>query len=204
MIGYAFVTAISNFLDRSFWQQLVVTSAGVIFGIPFALWLNRRQVRHEDKKEAETSRKHETEVREVLCRAIEKNKSLLQQMATELKTMAIFYNVDLSVFESLPSTEILCATNLAASEKLAHLRYELTHLHRKIELQLTIEFDGTLRSQIIKIVPGGQNVMRYDIMRSQLVGAIDQHLPSIINACEDALGEISRISGEITDREPNK
>jgi hypothetical protein len=194
----------SGFFDISFWQQLVVTSAGVIFGIPFALWLNRKQVRREDKKEAETSRSREKEVRDVLCRAIENNRSLLRQIDAELKTTCIFYNVDLSVFESLPSTEILRATNLAASEKLAHLRYELTHLHRKIELQLTIEFDGTLRTQIIKIVPRGQDVTRYDVMRSQLVTAIYLHLPSIIKACEDALTEISRISGESTHQRQDK
>jgi hypothetical protein len=202
MIGYAFVKAISNFLDRSFWQQLVVTSAGVIFGIPFALWLNRRQVRHEDKKEAEASHRHEKEVRDVLCRAIEKNKSLLQQMATELKTMAIFYNVDLSVFESLPSTEILQSGSLPLSEKLAHLRYELTHLHRKIELQLTIEFDGALRRMIVTTVPQGNNVTEYDRMRTQLIESIQKHLPSTIKACDDALNEIGRIQGEV--RKPDR
>lgn len=188
-----------DFFDQPFWQQFIVTFVGVIIGIPFALWINRRQAAREqaNAKSADTAKARQ--VLQALKQSVQKNIGLLNQMLTDLKAMAIFYNVDLSVIQAFETQQAILIEDVALSEKLANLRYELSHLHRKVELQLQIEFDGSLRALNLGLntPQGPQQINAYAKMRSDLVGAIFAHISPTLDACNDVLKEINRVDEQL-------
>jgi len=187
----------SDFFNMSFWQQFLITFFGVIVGIPFALWLNRRQEEREQATEMKTGAARARHVLQALRQTVQKNVGLMNQMTTDLNTTAIFYNVDLAVLQVFEPEQAILIKDVPLSEKLAHLRFELSHLHRKVELQLQIEFDGSLRALHLNFntPQGAQNVNAYAKMRHDLVRAILAHIQPTLQAANELLKEIDRVDG---------
>lgn len=187
-----------NFFDTAFWQQLLVTIAGLMIGIPFALWINRIQERRDRKHGEQQEKIRREELLQTLAITVQKNKSLLEQMKRDLQTQAIFYNVDLATLDWMASEELSSFDDVALCEQISHLRYELSHLRTKVELQLRVEFDGTLRALSIQIPTneGPKEVRAYGQMRMLLVRAIQDHIDPTLKVCENILATTQKLQGQ--------
>ncbi len=176
-----------EFFDFAFWQNFVsnslATLAGVVVGIPVALLIDRLvskwQAKEEFNRQKEAAQRRKIQLLQTLKDALQKNFALVEQIEKELSPEAvIFYNVDLQLLEGTSSLKYELIDNLELNQQLDSIRYELIHLHRKIELQLDIEFSSY------------KAMGNYMAKRRQLVGAITMHLPRIKKEISDALAII--------------
>jgi hypothetical protein len=174
-------------LDTAFWQGFVGNAAatflGVLFGIPFALWVNRRILRQQESKEAaerqNTLTRRKNQFLHLLQEALQKNLDLVKQMEQELKPGGgVYYNVDTQLLESTSSLKYGIIEDLDLNRRLDSIRYELLHLHRKVEIQLDIAY-STYRA-----------MDHYREQRAQLIGAITMHFPRIKQEITEALAII--------------
>ena len=172
------------FFDFTFWQNFVsnslATLLGVILGIPVAFlidrWVTQWQEKKEIIKESETLQQRKAQLLQTLKDALQKNLDLVEQMERELKPeTVIFYNVDTQLLEGTSSLKYEVIDNLDLNRQLDSIRYELIHLHRKVELQLEIEFSAY------------KAFGNYMERRKQLVEAITVHLPRIKQEIKNAL-----------------
>lgn len=180
-----------EFFDIAFWQNLVSNSTatliGVILGIPTALFINRQITKVEETKVAEYKRTEQVlrkkQLLSIIRESLEENLALLEQMESELApNYVIFYNVDTELLESTSSVKYEFIDNLRFNRLIDSIRYELLHLHRKVELQLEIEY-------------GGYRAIRgYFEKRTPLVGAILSHIPLIKTQISEALENISQMT----------
>ncbi len=101
-------------------------------------------------------------------------------MEQELRPdVIIFYNVDMQLLESVSSIKYEMIEDLDLNRLLDSIRYELIHLHRKVELQLEIEYSAY------------KAMGNYMDRRSQLIGAITAHFPRIKQEITEALNIIA-------------
>jgi len=177
-----------TFFDFSFWQDFVsnslATVLGVLVGIPVALCLNRFLTRRQESRETSkqqvlaTQRRHQ--LLQILREALQKNRDLVLQMEQELRPKTlIFYNVDTQLLEATSSIKYEILDELELSRLLDSIRYELLHLHRKVELQLEIEYSAF------------KAMGNYGETRAGLVQAIRAHFPRIKDEISQALDMIS-------------
>ncbi len=162
-----------NFFDVSFWQNFtsnsLATLLGVLLGIPIALWVNR-WIENRGKKQKKS------DLLQLFHETLEKNKSLLEQMSRELDPKyIIFYNVDTSLLESTASLKYEIIDNSELNRRLDTLRYELQHIHRKVELQLEIAYSALMA------------MSNYLTIRANLISATKGHLPRIIEEIDQVL-----------------
>lgn len=176
-----------EFFDFAFWQNFVsnslATLLGVVVGIPVALFIDRLvnqwQAKEEIRKQKERLQQRKSQLLQTIKETLQKNLALVEQMEKELTPEAvIFYNVDVQLLEGTSSLKYELIDNLELNRQLDSIRYELLHLHRKIELQLDIEFSTykAMRNYIAK--------------RTELVGAILAHLPRIKQEISSALSDM--------------
>jgi len=101
-------------------------------------------------------------------------------MDCELKPeVVIFYNVDTQLLESTSSIKYEIIDDLNMNRQLDSIRYELLHLHRKIDLQLDIEYSAY------------KAMGNYMARRTQLIGAITAHFPRVKQEISDTLSIIA-------------
>jgi len=176
------------FFNLGFWQDLVsnllATVLGVVVGIPTALWVDRFLIRRQEEKEATKERALATQRRrqmlQILREALQKNLNLVRQMEGELQPATVlFYNVDTQLLEATSAIKYEILDELELSRLLDSIRYELLHLHRKVELQLEIEYSAS------------KAMTSYGKMRAQLVQAIRDHFPRIKDEISQALEMIA-------------
>jgi hypothetical protein len=173
-----------EFFDFAFWQNFVsnsfATLLGVILGIPVAFFLdrkiNQRQEQQEIAKQQEILSQQKAQLLQTLKESLQKNLTLVEQMESELKPeTVIFYNVDTQLLEGTSSLKYEIIDDLDLNRQLDSIRYELLHLHRKVELQLEIEFSAY------------KAMGNYTAKRKQLVETIIAHLPRIKEEIKNAL-----------------
>ena len=113
-----------------------------------------------------------------------KNRGLLEQIERELRpTVVIYYNVDTQILESTASIKYEIIDDLELNQQLDYIKYELLHIHRKIELQLTVAY-GEYR-----VAGGRQNFIQ---ARTELTNAILVHVPTIQEAITRAINIMER------------
>ena len=173
-----------DFFNFGFWQNFVsnslATVVGVVLGIPAALWINRWISNIEDQKERDRQKEIKAERCKDLLRllrgALEKNQKLLEQMEREIRPdYVIFYNVDTQLLDATSSLKYEIIENLELNQLLDSIRYELLHLHRKVDLQLEITYSAF------------QAISSYEESRKRLVEAILAHIPNIKSEIDEAL-----------------
>ncbi len=177
-----------EFFDTAFWKDFVAnataTLLGVAVGIPVALWIDRLVSSWQESKESAKQRitltLRRNQFLQMLREALNKNLQLVQQMEQELRPdVIIFYNVDMQLLESVSSIKYEMIEDLDLNRLLDSIRYELIHLHRKVELQLEIEYSAY------------KAMGNYMDRRSQLIGAITAHFPRIKQEITEALNIIA-------------
>lgn len=181
--------------DLFFWKNLVsnglATLLGAVIGIPIALVIDRHLAarrKAEERQQAHTlTLERKLQLIESLEAALRKNQQLVQQMKTELTPQSvIFYNVDTLLLDSTSSIKYQLIEDLRLDQLLDSIRYELAHLHRKVDLQVEIEFSAFKAMQ------------RYQVRRSQLISAIRDHFPRIESEIGEALNGLALMKTQLT------
>jgi len=172
------------FFDITFWQDFVsnglATLLGALVGIPIALWIDRSISRRQEAEEASKKQaivaQRRNQFLRMLRESLRKNLALVEQMERQLQPeTVIFYNVDIQLLESTGSIKYEIVDDLDLNRRLDSIRYELGHLHRKVELQLEIEYSSY------------KAMGNYMTRRTELIGAITEHLPRVKREIGDAL-----------------
>jgi len=176
------------FFDFRFWQDFasnsLATLLGVLVGIPIALWLNRLLTRWQESRktsqEQALAAQQRRQLLQMLREALQKNRDLILQMEQQLRSKTvIFYNVDTQLLDATSSIKYEILDDLELSRLLDSIRYELLHLHRKVELQLETAYSAF------------KAVDTYREMRDRLIQAIHDHFPRIKDEIGQALDMIS-------------
>lgn len=165
----------NSFFDLSFWQAFVAglsaTLIGAGVGVFLALIADRQIAVRREQSEADAREAIDQEVQRQLLVALRetvtKNQNLVDQIEEQLTgEVVIFYNVDLTVLDSLSSATfgILPVKLTTAVDS---LRYELSHLHRKVELQLETAYGAAAA------------MTGFKRSRADLIDAIHAHAPRI-------------------------
>ena len=162
-----------GFFDESFFQQLVTTFVGVAAGIPAALLIGRLANRGQQK---ETTRQLRSAIRE----ALEKNRTLLTQLAGELAQPGFLptYFMDLQLLDATAYRKYEVFRRPQSSIRIDQARYELTHLNSKLGFMRDV-FPGHITTA------GSGNALR------QLTASCVAHLPIVQNAVQEALDAIA-------------
>ncbi len=179
-----------GFFDLSFWKDFIsniaATLLGALAGIPIALSIDRHLLKRHGAEERRQQRlsiiARQIQFLELLETALQKNKQLVAQMKRDLAPQyVIFYNVDTFLLDGTSSLKYELIEDLEFNRLLDSIRYELGHLHRKVELQLDIEFS------VFKAMRG------YQSRREHLIGAIQGHFPKVEREIDEALDKLSTI-----------
>jgi hypothetical protein len=176
------------FFDFVFWQNLVstllATILGVVFGIPVAFFIDRKITQWQEKNEITKQKnaliQRKKQLLQLLSETLQKNLKLVEQMENQVKPeYVIFYNVDTLLLESTSSIRYEIIDDLNLNRQIDSIRYELLHLHRKVELQLEIEYT------VFKAMGN------YMTTRTELIGAIIAHIPRVKQEISDTLSIIA-------------
>jgi hypothetical protein len=148
------------------WLTLLGTFLGALLGVFSGLAVN-----HAWNRRTEKSRRGQMKV--VLRRAIDHNSYLLG-IIDDLtqKGRAPTFNVDLPLLESTAALkyELL---DVALCQKIDHLRFELSHLARKVDALLELQGNATARATNLD----GQSL--YSVLHQGLIETIRVHIGPI-------------------------
>jgi hypothetical protein len=159
-------------------NSVLGTFLGALLGIPTGFALN-----HCWSKSVDRARR--TQLRSVLKRAVDQNDYLADEIEEWLGKGGVpYFNVDLPLLESTASLkyELLDA---GLCQEIDHLRYELGHLARKVDLLLGLEFNPSARFAISS--PAGSI---YNELRPKLVESIRAHLQPIQKTLDQLKGKL--------------
>lgn len=179
-----------SFFDIEFWKDVssngLATLLGALVGIPIALWLNRLIDSRRQKADKEMIKSQMVERRKqfsaMLVAALQKNAALVAQMKQQLTpNKVIFYNVDNLVLESTSSLKYELIEDLDLNRLLDSIRYELDHIHKKVELQLETVYSS------YRAMGGFQK------NRTQLIQAIIDHFPRVESELHEAITKLNAI-----------
>jgi|CXWL01.1.fsa_nt_gi uncharacterized membrane-anchored protein YhcB (DUF1043 family) len=173
-----------SFFSIAFWQgavgNLFATVIGVIVGVPLALWVNSR---------SSSQQKNERKIQliKLLIQTLEKNTNLIEQMQVELKPERVnFYNLDLSLLDSVSSLSFELIDDLKLCTDISNLSYELHHLQTKIELQLETVYStaasmSNFMDNRIKLV---NSIIEHLTNVLPLLKTIQERLPLLLSKCK--------------------
>ena len=185
------------FFDLAFWKDFVSnglsTLLGVLFGIPVALWLDRlissRRHAQEMEQACLVSKARRLQFVDMLVETLSKNQQLVTQMKEQLTPgTVIFYNVDTLTLDATSSIKYDIIDDLKLNRLLDSVRFELSHLYRKVELQLEISYGSNSSREL------------YEAKRTQLIQAIHDHFPRIERELAEALALLSALRGTLETR----
>ncbi len=140
-----------EFFDISFWQNLVsnswATIIGLIFGIPIALCLDRRARTNQEKAKLEEEKGKKLQKKKdlliIIRDALKKNYDLLLEIQSDLSLENLtFHNVDSLLLESVGSIKYEIIDDLEFNKFIDEIRYDIQHIHKRIDLQLEITFSS--------------------------------------------------------------
>ncbi|MCF2142075.1 MAG: hypothetical protein K9W42_00045 [Candidatus Heimdallarchaeota archaeon] len=178
-----------GFFEVTLWQNLVselfATFIGALLGILTALWLERLLQSRRDKIASEKAKKtfqmEKKKVLEFLLIEIEKNGDLLKKIREELNpNSVIYYNLDISSWDSLESKKADLIDNIDLLVKLNQLYYEYQQIIRKIDLYLNSIY-STLTA-----------MTNYPKLRDALVYSIWKHIEIINKTSVNVIELINR------------
>ena len=157
----------------TFWastlSNLCSTFVGAILAVLGALWVERWRQRRNLQA-------HRQQILKLLRYALEKNLKLLQQLLSEIKpSYVVFYDIDLLLLNSIDTLKYEVLEDLSFIENIEWIRFELSHLRRKLDLQLHLWAKGDERSLL---------------QRNEIVESIRQHLPYVIEKVCEVLRQI--------------
>ena len=152
---------------------------GALLGIPAGIWLNSIKKNRADKTRKE-------QLKSAIKESVKKNVGLLKQIEEWITNPGgtPFFNVDLPLLESTANLKYEILHDINLCREIDHFRYELTHLSRKIDLLLGLEFDSSARN--VKDTPQGLTSM-YSLLRPDLVKAIHSHIQPIQDTADGIL-----------------
>ena len=145
---------------------------GVLFGIPFAFWIDRK-TRERSKRERAIA------ILSALKEEINHNRGLLKQIQNELtpKSM-IYYNMDMNTWRATSLEEF---EGIILHELLRHIYriyYEYEHISRKIDTQFNMHYSVVRATKV------------YPQERQAIVGAILTHAAPLEKESEQLIKEM--------------
>jgi len=171
------ILAETGFFDLSFWQSIVSNLAATFVGVALGVWT---ALSLEGRKTSKTAKQKKEQLITLLHGSLQKNLNLLEQMSKELPAQAIYYNVDIELLEATASLKYETIDDLDFNREIDQIRYELLHLHRKVDLQLQLAILG-----------GRPVVMDPVAMHSTLRASILSHIAPIKDAIRKMLEKMS-------------
>ena len=149
-------------------NTLFGTFLGALLGIPCGLALN-----HVWSVRVNTARTRQ--LRSALLNSITKNEGLLAEIDKWVGRIGIpFFNVDLTLLDSTANLKYEVFDDIDLCRRIDHLRFELTHLSRKIEMLVRLETDPMSRT-----IRFGDAGTMYDILRTNVATSIQDHIKAI-------------------------
>ena len=147
---------------------------GALLGIPAGLALN-----HAWDKRVDASRRKQ--LLSALKGAVDKNGYLIGQIHEWVSKSGgtPFFNLDLTLLESTATIKYDLLADIDLCREIDYLRFELTHLSRKVDILLDLEFNPSSRMAID--APEGS---MYYKLRPKLVQAISSHIEPIKKTVE--------------------
>ncbi len=100
-------------------------------------------------------------------------------MKKELPTMVIFYNLDLSTWNSLSFKKLDILDNFEIVKAINHVYYEYQHLSRKVDIQFQTHYSTLLA------------MSNYNQIRQSIVSPILAHIDPLIKESKELSGRIS-------------
>jgi hypothetical protein len=165
-------------------NDILGTFLGALLGIPAGLAVNHAWQYYAD-------RDRRRQLLDAITRSVNQNDYLVGQVEDWLnKGGAPYFNMDMPLLESTSSLkyELL---DVELCQKLDHLRFELDHLARKVDLLLKLEYDPTARLAM----PGPNGpVMIYDMLRPGLAQAIQKHIPPIRKTAGELKAKLAEVA----------
>lgn len=155
-------------------SSMLGTFLAVALGIPAGFILNRIL---QDR--ANSARRKQ--LRAAILNAVKSNADLVKEIKawTEDKGGYPFFNVDLSLFEATASLKYEVLDDFELCQAIDHLRFELSHLARKIDKLFDLEFDSQSRIAISSALGS-----MYNEFRPPLIESIGVHLDEISECIE--------------------
>jgi hypothetical protein len=190
MFAFWTMTQIADFLDKSFWQGLLVTVLGVFIGVVAALWVSRRQERKTNRQEAIQLSQRRLQLLEALRHTIATNRSKMQNFVANVENVNV-HNVDLAILEATSTLKYDLLDSIELCQILDNHRDGLAQLHRIMDLLLRIDYDGTLRH--LRTIDGRS---AYEVMRSELVPVVQNQATRLIEVTDDLLVLLDHLSGQ--------
>jgi hypothetical protein len=136
-----------SLLDSKFLLEFLSKTTATLIGVFVALmanqWISARSKRIKKEAENNLLRIRQKQFLNMYFKTLQKNRALIKQMLNEVKpNFVIFYNVDLSIMESTASNKFELINNMGLNEAIDILRYELTHLRRKVDMQFEMQYSA--------------------------------------------------------------
>jgi len=175
------------FFEEAFWQNVVselfATFIGAVLGILTALWLERKLELRRDKMYSEKQKNfiklENKKILGFLKIEIEKNVNLMIQIRNEFNpNTLIFYNLDVSAWNSLESKKTELIDNIELLIRLNQLYYEYQHIIRKVDFHLQSSYSTLLA------------MSNYPKLRDPLVYSIWNHIEPTIKLSNEILHTI--------------
>jgi len=149
------------------------TFLGALFGIPAGLALNYWWGHCVDKL-------RRNQLRTAIKQAVDSNANLVEQIKQWIeKPGTPSFNVDLTLLESTASLKYEILDDVELCKEIDHLRFELVHLSRKVDLLLNLEFNPSARMAI-----DDPKQSPYNILRPRLVESLKVHLEPVADTLE--------------------
>jgi len=150
-------------------STILGTFLGALLGILGGLAINFLWSHHVDKTRRQ-------QLRAAIKNAVESNAKLVEQMADWIAEPGCtpFFNVDLPLLESTAALKYEVLGDIGLCREIDHLRFELVHLSRKVDLLLDLDFDPSARLAISD--PKGS---MYNILRPPLVESLKVHIGTV-------------------------
>lgn len=154
--------------------SILGTFLGAVLGIPAGLTVNRLW-----RDRANAARREQ--LRTAILNAVTSNAHLVDQIRdwTQGQDGCPSFNVDLSMFEATASLKYEVLDDFELCQAIDHLRFELSHLARKVDKLFDLEFDPSASMSF------SGNGSRYNQLRPQLIQAIGIHLDPIFKCIEE-------------------
>jgi len=116
------------------------------------------------------------QLRAAIKNAVESNAYVVGQITDWIEKPGgtPFFNVDLPLLESTAALKYEVLGDIELCREIDHLRFELVHLSRKVDLLLDLEFNPSARLAIDD--PKGS---MYNILRPSLVASLKAHIETI-------------------------
>lgn len=145
---------------------------GVLFGIPFAFWIDRK-TRERSKRERAVA------VLSALKEEINHNIRLLKQIQAELKPSSmIYYNLDMNTWRASSLEEFEGVILHELLRKIFRIYYEYEHMSRKIDTQFSMHYSVVRAMKV------------YLKERKGIVGAILTHASTLQKESEQLVKEM--------------